>query len=177
MSDIGDHDIYELAGRPSCRCACGCRRRCDVLVYIDDPEGGDRVEAQCAWCAVRFDTSTSDTRSVVNAWNKTQWCYQSRHDWLVSPELARWLMAHAYADTAAGILGADRVRTGTAVDDMLPFVGRTNWSMLPERRAAHLIEHPETDPARPFTVQLHDTGDVHSGQLQPEAQEAPVLPF
>ena len=148
--------------------------RADVLVYVDDAEG-DRVEAQCAWCAVRFDATTANTRSVVNVWNGDGWCFLSRHDWLVNSGQLRGLMAHVYAEAAADILGTERVRPVGAVENLLTFVGRSNWSMLPERRVAFLIENPDVDPARPFNVCLHDTGDVHSGQAQPESPTAPVV--
>jgi hypothetical protein len=174
MSEVDDHAIYEVVGRPQCSCHCGCARACDVLVYVDDGDG-DRVEALCAWCAVRFDASSADTRSVVNAWSNDHWCYLSRHDWLVNNGQIRALMAHAYADAAAEILGAERVRPARAVDNLLTFVGRSNWSMLPERRVAHLIEHPDVDPTRPFAVSLYDTGEIHSGQFASKAPTAPVV--
>ena len=67
------------------------------------------------------------------------------------------------------------MRPAGAVDSLLAFVGRSNWSMLPERRVAHLIEQPEVDPTRPFTVNLHDTGEIHSGQFGWKAPTAPVV--
>ena len=174
MTEVDDHAIYGVVGRPPCGCSCSCSRPADVLVYVDDAEG-DRVEAQCAWCAVRFDATTADTRSVVNAWNGERWCLLSRHDWLVSNGQIRALVAHAYAEAAADILGRERVRPVGAVDNLLAFVGRSNWSMLPERRVAFLIENPDVDPTRPFNVRLYDTGEIHSGQAQPESPTAPVV--
>jgi hypothetical protein len=174
MSEVDDHAIYGVVGRPPCGCSCSCSRLADALVYVDDADG-DRVEPLCAWCAVRFDATTADTRSVVNAWNGEQWCLLSRHDWLVNNAQVRGFMAHAYAVAAADILGAERVRPVGAVDDLLRFVGRSNWSMLPERRVAFLIENPDVDPTRPFNVRLYDTGEVHSGQAGPETTTAPVV--
>jgi hypothetical protein len=84
-------------------------------------------------------------------------------------------MARAYAAAAADILGPERVRPAGEVDALLTFVGRSNWSMLPERRVAHLIENPNVDPTRPFTVSLYDTGEVHSGQVQSNTPTAPVV--
>ena len=174
MSEVDDHAIYGVVGRPPCSCSCACSRPADVLVYVDDADG-DRVEAQCAWCAVRFDATTADTRSVVNAWNGERWCFLGRHDWLVNNSQIRALLARAYAEAAAEILGTERVCPVGAVDNLLTFVGRSNWSMLPERRVAFLIENPDVDPTRPFNVRLYDTGEIHSGQAQPESSTAPVV--
>ena len=168
MGDLTDTDIYSVRGRPGCACRCGCARTADVLVYADTDDG-DSVNAMCAWCAVRFDSATANARSVVNAWDVKQWCYSSREDWLADAYRTRALFAFAYRRIASQILGPARVRDGAGVEATLSFLGNGNWSMLAERRAAYFIEHPAVDPqTRPKTLDLYDTGERHSGQLDPE---------
>jgi len=168
MRDLTDSDIYSVHGRPGCACRCRCTRPADVLVYAD-ADDGDSVTAFCAWCAVRFDTATANARSVVNAWEVNRWCYSSREDWLADSYRTRALFAFAYRRIATQILGPACVRHRASVEATLSFVGKGNWSMLAERRVAYFIEHPAADPqARPKTLDLYDTGERHSGQLDAE---------
>jgi hypothetical protein len=143
-----------------------------VLVYTDTDDG-ESVDAVCAWCAVRFDSATANARSVVNAWDVNCWCYSSREDWLADPYRTRTLFAFAYARIAVQILGPAGVRSRASVETILGSLGNGNWSMLAERRAAYLIEHPDADPqSRPKTLDLHDTGERHRGQIDPLSQSS-----